>query len=178
MRYSYAAVIRGGRIYRRRRGSRRAGFTLLEIIIAIFVISLIIGISIPTVSGIYLEEQLRSTTRALEEYSIRARTMATSEQKTYAVVFNPKGFDLVQASEDMERELEPLMSHKWPKEAVCELMVWPERQWKKVARQVIYFYPEGLSMPVRFRIQIGAGMVEQVYHPLTARVAEESYVLP
>jgi prepilin-type N-terminal cleavage/methylation domain-containing protein len=158
--------------------NRRAGFTLLEIIIAIFVVSLIIGISIPTVSGIYLEEQLRSTTRTLEEYSIRARTMATSEQKTYAVVFNPKGFDLVKAQEDMEGDLEPVMSHEWVKDAVCELMVWPERQWKKAARQVIYFYPEGLSMPVRFRIQIGAGMVEQVYNPLTARVVEESYVLP
>jgi type II secretory pathway pseudopilin PulG len=157
---------------------RSGGFTLLEIIITIFVVALIIGISIPAVSGVYLEAQLRSTTGALEEYSIRARTMATSEQKTYAIVFNPKGFDLVEGKEDMKTDLEPILSHKWNKDAVCEVMVWPERQWKRAARQVIYFYPEGLSMPLHFRIQIGDGMIEQVYSTLTARVVEESYNLP
>ncbi|MCS7064013.1 MAG: hypothetical protein NZM04_08250 [Methylacidiphilales bacterium] len=104
--------------------------------------------------------------------------MATSEQKTYAIVFNPRGFDLVEAKEDLEGDLDPIMTHYWAKDALCELMIWPEKQWKKVARHVVYFYPEGLSTPFRFRIQIGEGIIEQIYHPLTGRVVDESYALP
>jgi hypothetical protein len=104
--------------------------------------------------------------------------MATSEQKTYAVAFNAKGFDLVEAQGGADEEVKPVMSHQWAKEAVCELMVWPERQWKRAGKQVVYFYAEGLSMAFHFRIRIGGGMIEQRYHPLTGRVVEESYVLP
>jgi prepilin-type N-terminal cleavage/methylation domain-containing protein len=74
---------------------RRHAFTLLEILIAIVIGLMLLLIAVPSVSGMIREQKLRETFQKFDNYVRAAQTRAMRERRTYVMVWDKKGIDLV-----------------------------------------------------------------------------------
>lgn len=67
---------------------RRAGFTLIEVILVAVVITIISGIALPYFAGSFRGNKLRLSGRTIQRMARYARSMAIMREETYAVVLN------------------------------------------------------------------------------------------
>ena len=72
--------------------TRRAGFTLIELIIALMIIVVIVGIAIPAMQGLSDERGARKPIDALARMVQDVRKRALLEQEAYQIVFDADGF--------------------------------------------------------------------------------------
>ena len=69
---------------------RRAGFTLLEVVMAMILLAIISSISIPYFAGSFRGIKLRSAARTIERMSRYGRNMAIMREETLTMVLNNK----------------------------------------------------------------------------------------
>jgi prepilin-type N-terminal cleavage/methylation domain-containing protein len=178
-----------------RRGGRRTGFTLLEIVVVMGVVALLFTAGL---AGFYLSDddrQLREASQELEVLAKRARTIATLEQKPYAIEFYDGGVRLMPFAEALmeptERELVlemreegggevPAASSKnsWQADEDMSLSIqrWGNDQWFEVSRRSRHlwrFDPSGLCEPIAVRFDMDKSWMVVRFHPLTAAIADE-----
>lgn len=67
-------------------------FTLVEIIIALTIIAILAGISIPTIQSIERERAARAPVSELARMARTARARAMAEQQPYQIAFDQRGF--------------------------------------------------------------------------------------
>ena len=67
---------------------RRAGFTLVEVILVLVVIVIISGISVPYFAGSYRGTKLRSSARTISRMARYSRSMAIMREETFTLVLN------------------------------------------------------------------------------------------
>jgi len=177
-----------------RRGGRRAGFTLLEIVVVMGVVALLFTAGLV---GFYLSDddrQLREASQELEVLAKRARTIATLEQKPYAIEFHDGSVRLMPYAEALldptERELmlemreeggeevEPVSSkNSWSADEDMTLSIqrWGSDEWSDVNRRnrhVWRFDPSGLCEPIAVRFDMERSWMLVRFHPLTAGIAD------
>lgn len=73
---------------------RRAGFTLIEIVLAIAVLMLVVGLAVPSVRGVLADRRLR---RSLDEFNTmvrQAQERSMIERRSYLIVWRDKEFAL------------------------------------------------------------------------------------
>lgn len=75
--------------------SRRHGFTLLEILIAIAIGLLLLLVAVPSVSGMFREQKLRETFQKFDEFVRAAQTRAVTERRTFVMIWDEAGIELV-----------------------------------------------------------------------------------
>jgi prepilin-type N-terminal cleavage/methylation domain-containing protein len=75
--------------------TRRHGFTLLEILIALVLGLMLLLIAVPSVSGMIRERNLRETFQRFDNFVRSAQTKAMTNRRTYVMVWDEKGIDLV-----------------------------------------------------------------------------------
>src|SRR5688572_23259194 len=75
---------------KRTRHSRRPGLTLIELLVAIFIVLLITGIAIPVMTPTVMERRQRETSRALTSYLQAGRTRAIQTGRPVGVTFEPQ----------------------------------------------------------------------------------------
>lgn len=179
-----------------------AGFTILEVVIYLGVAIALIGLGVATV---YLSGDKRKLTGGIGEVELmakRARSVATLQQKPYALEFHERGVGLLPFAEAMidpgeresfyaERERaaadfmgddgggDGLVRDEWLMEEGMILRVqrWGDAQWIEISprrRQVWRFDPGGVCEPVGVRLELGDSWTEVIFHPLTASVADEA----
>lgn len=79
-----------------RTSSREAkGFTLLELLVALGIFGILLAISVPGISGYVRSARLQGSTRTLAADLRYARSLATSQRRTFAVTFGPGGYSVV-----------------------------------------------------------------------------------
>ena len=71
---------------------RRAGFTLIELIIALMIIVVLVGIAIPAMQGLSDERTARKPIDSLAAMVQEVRKRAMLEQEAYQIVFDADGF--------------------------------------------------------------------------------------
>lgn len=76
----------------RRTRRSHAAFTLVEIIIALTIIAILAGISIPTIQSIERERAARAPVSELARMARTARARAMAEQQPYQIAFDQRGF--------------------------------------------------------------------------------------
>ena len=74
-----------------RRGSPRAAFTLVEIVVALTIVAVIAAVAIPTLKGFGREERARAPMAALADLVQEVRKRAKSENRPYQIVFERTG---------------------------------------------------------------------------------------
>ncbi len=72
-----------------RKGGREAGFSLMELMITMAIISIISAVAIPAVSSYYGECCLKSVTYEIAEMIREGKQKAFSDEKYYAISFTP-----------------------------------------------------------------------------------------
>lgn len=75
--------------------SRRQGFTLLEILIAIVLGLMLLLIAVPSVSGMFRERKVRETFQKFDEFVRSAQTLAVTERRTHVMIWDEAGIELV-----------------------------------------------------------------------------------
>lgn len=165
---------------------------------------LVIGGAVAT---LYFNSDQRRLNDAVGEVEIlakRARTLATLQQRPYALEFTRQGVQLMPygeamldprdreqliADEDAAREEgavieQPSKRDGWQTDGDMQLLVrrWTTGEWqvmKRSDRQVWRFDPHGICEPVGVRIELENGSwIAVLFHPLTAGITEtESEIL-
>ena len=69
-------------IMHQRRVSKRAGFTLIEVLIVVSIIAITLKMAIPPLHDLYVNEKIRSTSVVLRSYLASARSVAVQHGRT------------------------------------------------------------------------------------------------
>lgn len=78
---------------------RRAGFTLLEVILVMVLLLIVSSISVPYFAGTFRGTKLRSAARTIERMSRYGRNMAIMREETLTMVLNHKTMELFLGAE-------------------------------------------------------------------------------
>ncbi len=148
---------------------RNAGFTLLEIFLALAIGVMIIMLSVPSISGLLAEQRLKRSFERLDALVSTARVRSTSEQRGYALVWDREGITLV-----AEKRAESGGTPETPEERLvfedeesfelrrpAALMKTPPDEW--------IFWSNGICEPAEILYQGSNGKWLVRYDPLTAR---------
>jgi prepilin-type N-terminal cleavage/methylation domain-containing protein len=83
----------------------RAGFTLLELMIAIAIAVIILTMAIPSITGMNQEKRLRESFEKLDAFTYKAQSKAVSEQRSWVLVWD-KTRILLQPNEPTPEEMQ------------------------------------------------------------------------
>lgn len=173
---------------------RAGGFTLLEIVFVLLLISLIVGGAVMFMVSSSDERKLKGASGKIEVMAKRARSIAVLQQKPYAIEFAPGSVKLMPYAEALMQSNQP-MRHAAPAGLaesgatpihetftpedgmVLSVQRWGNERWfpiRERERQVWRFDPDGLCEPIGLRINMNQSWMENHFHPLTAAVRESS----
>jgi type II secretory pathway pseudopilin PulG len=148
--------------------SRRAGFTLLEICLALAIGVMLILLAVPSISGLLAEQRLKQSFERFDQLVAAAKLKSVTEQRTYALAWDRKGIGLraLGANESGNDE-----------DAGDRLVFEKDESFDltrpgallKDAPSVWVFWRNGTCEPARISFHGKAGSWLVSYDPLTAR---------
>ena len=171
-----------------------AGFSLIEMVIALTLVVLIVGIGVVGYASGRDERVLREAAVRVEAMASRGHAMAVLHQKPFWLRIEEDR--VVLAGADLEREPEAadeesrwdqleepeeakeVVYEEFSSEALIRLRRWgaPEEDWLQPKNNEFilwHFQSTGLCEPVSFRIEKEESWIVLHMHPLTGRVEEE-----
>jgi len=152
---------------------RTYGYTLIEIVLVVAIISLLIGVAIPLSSGFTREQRLRDVVRELLVFAKTARSEAMTTGRTAAVIFDKEGFRVLRAGDE-----EPSEMFELPEGMSYVIIPYGGEKPLRPDGQRWVFQPTGLYEPITFRLEHNDDWMEVAFDPLTAGISEESYSIP
>ena len=141
-----------------RSGSR--GFTLLELIVTLFVILLTVGLSVPLISRSSDAIRARADVAGFSAVLRHARERAITSRRAYAVVIDPTARKMTVFAGGTDGE-------------VKETRTLPERvsvQASPPPALTVRFEPEGTSSGAEYRVTAGEIVYRVSVDPVTGRV--------
>ncbi len=169
------------------RGGRRA-FTLVELVISIFIVMLVLGLAALSTRSLSNERTLRSVTAELKDFAKQARAQALLERRAFQIEFQPAFFRIqaMQAVSDEDFAMQNLFliegeaaraqelkRHAIPEGIGIQLRAWNSDIWMPAKGQAWVFEQSGICEPIGVRVSSEAGYIEMQFNPLTANVDEE-----
>jgi len=148
--------------------SRRAGFTLLEICIALFIGMLMMSIAVPSVMAMLAEQRLKASFDKFDGFVRTAREKSMVERRTYAMLWAEDGVTLfpVERRDTDDPAAEPerflfVEGESFTLERPSALMKKPPDEW--------VFWRSGLCEETVVTHAGEAGSWRVRYDPLTVR---------
>ncbi len=89
---------------------RRAGFTLLELCVAIVIALMVLGLAVPSVRGVMAEQRMKKTFEDFDTFVRRAQLRSVTDRMSVLLVWHKDGIDLVPERAVVEGE-EPKIEH-------------------------------------------------------------------
>lgn len=173
---------------------RRAGFTLIELVMVLAVAAVILGGAVGVMTFSSDRRQLDRVSGEVEQLAKRARTVSLVHQTPYAIEFLPgivrllplaevgmdetffSGREVGGARVDPEtgRRQPVRQSVGVPEDMEIFIRRWATNDFQPMSERfsrVWRFDPDGLTEPVTLRYAVGRSWKEDTFHPLTATVA-------
>ena len=153
---------------------RRGGFTLIETIIAIFILLLLVSLAVPSLNGVLADKRLHASLNRFNELVRQAHAHSLAEHRAYLIVWNDGQISLQPAAFLKTEEHKPIESmpitrrEKWRVELPAALS-------KKVPAEWI-FWESGVCEPARIRFASDDGSWTTEYSPLSGLGEITSYV--
>jgi prepilin-type N-terminal cleavage/methylation domain-containing protein len=174
---------------------RQAGFTLIEIIISIFIVTLLLGVATMSFQSIQEEGKLKNEGVAVKLAARKLMRQAVEKNQSYTMTLAPGFFatgpsysnqslesTYIGSGEDLERELRTIKGQQHAFEDGIQLWVrrWTEPDFRPPARpfERWQFEPGGICEPLSLRLTYGDAWMDMTFNPLTAHVDDESLVIP
>jgi prepilin-type N-terminal cleavage/methylation domain-containing protein len=150
----------------------RAGFTLIELMLAIAIVVMLLAVAIPSMSGLSSDKQLRQKFEEFDAFVRRGQVLAVQQQRSWVMVWQP-GAILLQPDEPTPEErlneggtgevFATAEDEKWTLDRPASLL--PPQQtpaeWT--------FWRSGTCEPVFVTYEGPQGWWRAQYHPLTGR---------
>lgn len=143
---------------------RRAGFTLLEICLALAIGLLIIMLSVPGIAGLLAEQRLKKSFERFSQLVTTAHLRSVTEQRTYRLVWEKRGISVVVAEDVTRASVERLIfgeGEDFQLRRTASLVRNPPNEWT--------FWRNGTCEPAQVAFQGAAGSWLVEYDPLLAR---------
>ncbi len=175
--------------------SGRCGFTLLEICIALFMVTMMMGIAVPSINSWLKEERIRAPARELSLLARKARLAAIQHQQPYQIIIRPDQIWIEPvnppASPDATAPTESGASpaadpvaddlpdrYNVPSATTIFVQSWNDTKMTKITEWHWTFQASGLCAPLAVKFMQDAAELELDFDPLTANVTNEKYVIP
>lgn len=164
-------------IFRRRRNlpdmRKRAGFTLFELVIAVFILLLILGLAVPSLSGVLADKRLHRSLDRFNSLVREAHERSLAEHRPYLMVWGERDISLRPALGSKTEEQAPVdllligRGEKWQVEFPAALTTKPLPQW--------IFWESGVCEPARVTFSSPYGGWAAAYSPLSTSGELVSY---
>lgn len=158
------------------RRARRAGFTLIEIMLAMLIVSILAGMGVVLFRGWKSQRALEDTMTGIESCGRIAYNGILQDQRPWMVVFEKRrcaAFNIGGLPpEDM-----PVPSPKYQIELEDDQVLLMKRttwkDWKEIVVPEIWrFEPRAILEPIQVRIESKKGWIQGRFDPLTARLVD------
>lgn len=164
------------------RSNRSLGFSLLEMVIVLFIIMVLAGLAIGLSRDVFGQEELRGTAREISLLAKTARLKAIEENVSYKISITPNLLSLQPLqeldSDQPEESAEKVIEYKIPEKVILKMKQWGDQDWQKIEEITWIFKPSGLCAPNSFRLERDDAWMEMSFNPLTANKQDEAWVLP
>ena len=165
-----------------RRPRAAAAFTLLEITIVIFLILLLLGVAMPSISGQFARQKLQNSFDRFDAVATAAQKRSVAEKRPYTVVWQREGILGVYPADlpaDERKKQSPAASlvpagpttartEHYTLSRTASLTADPAGVWT--------FWPTGNCEPVHVRYEGPSGHWEAIYNPLSARAELKTFI--
>ena len=147
--------------------AKRAGFTLLELCLAIAVGLLIVSVALPSLGSLFAEQRLTRTFERLDGLVRKAQNMSIHDRKPYELVWDKGTISLrpAGATETDDSAALPGLTcaedEEYALELPAALIADPPKRWT--------FWATGTCEPATIAYHGGAGSWSAHYDPLTVR---------
>jgi hypothetical protein len=150
--------------------SRRDGFTLLEICLAVFIALIFLTMAIPSVEGLFAEQRLKKTFEDFDDFVHRVQTRAVEERRAFVLIWDGNGITVQPDSPNAEdavgdEDYFAFADGVLALERPAALEEKPAVEW--------LFWRSGTCEPAVIHFEGEAGRWTARYDPLTVRAAFE-----
>ncbi|MCB1096190.1 MAG: prepilin-type N-terminal cleavage/methylation domain-containing protein [Verrucomicrobiales bacterium] len=163
-----------------------SGFTLIEIVIVLSVLSLLIGMTVLRINSVSGERQLRGGAEALKDFAKQARMFAIVEQRPHQVLLTPGSIRL-QASgqvftEDyidqhgvLNENIPAIKRYDIDADLKMSIRRWRDKEFRPIKIDSWVFEHTGICEPlsIRFERLSDGSYLEITFNALTANVERE-----
>jgi type II secretory pathway pseudopilin PulG len=152
---------------------RSPAFTLIEIVISIFILMLLLMLAIPSVSGVMADRRLRRSLDSFNTLVFEAQERSISEHRPYLLVWSDKEIELRPEVLLKEDDSGPVAHYDINKgesltvSLTAALLKDPPPEW--------IFWPTGTCEPADIKFTGRDGTWAASYSPLSARAQITTY---
>ena len=161
--------------------SRRDGFTLLEILLAVVIALIFLTMAVPSVQGLFAEQRLKKTFEEFDDFVRRAQTRAVEERRAFVLIWDEGGIT-VQPDSPTEEDSVGDGDYLTFSEGVFSLerpaAVQLNKRFNIGGKLPVewLFWRSGTCEPVVIHFEGDSGRWAARYDPLTVRAAFEAEV--
>ena len=153
---------------------RTSGFTLVEIVLSVFILMLLMMLAVPSVSGVMTDRRLRQSLDRFNDLAHQAQQKSITDHRAYLLKWTSKGIELLPEilldsdGPDPVARLAAGPGESYSLALPFALMKDPPAQW--------IFWPSGTCEPAQVTFKSRNGTWTASYSPLTATAEIISYV--
>src|SRR5437016_2310597 len=102
---------------------RQRGFTLVEVIIAVFILLLLLTLAVPSLNGVLADKRLHRSLDRFNELVRQAHERSLAEHRAYLIVWNDAQINLQPAAFLKTEEHQPIDTMPITRHEKCRLVV-------------------------------------------------------
>lgn len=162
------------------------GFTIMEIVIVLGILSFLMGASVYYLYGSGPRKELTENSLALESLAREAQTRAIMTHKAHRIIITNNSYLLLEGGQETRdpKEWVNLVTRKQYSINDPDIKVSIYR-WGSLTRffpnrktpVVWMFPPDGFVEPITIQLDKGESYIKQTYHPLSASITDEEMVI-
>ena len=152
---------------------RSRGFTLVEIVLAVFILMLLLVLAVPSLTGVLADRQLKRSLDGFNNLVRLAQERSVVERRPYLIVWNKNNVVARPEAFPQGEEVKATAAFALGRGEVLKLSL-PAALTNKHPAEWI-FWPSGTCEPASVQFQGRSGSWAANYAPLTARAQVTSY---
>jgi type II secretory pathway pseudopilin PulG len=151
----------------------KRAFTLIEIVMAVFILMLLLLLAVPSLHGVLTDRRLRRSLNAFNDLVHQAEERSVKEQRSYLIVWADKKVELRPEAFTKDEEVKPTAELDLGRDEVLKLSL-PAALVKSPPGEWI-FWSSGTCEPATIEFRGASGSWKATYSPLTARPELTNY---
>ena len=151
----------------------RAGFTLIEISIAVFIMLILLLLAVPSINGVLADRRLRRSLDDLNRLVGQAQKQSILERRSYLVSWQKEGLAVRPEGWQKDEERKPIATLKVRKGESFKLALPASLQDEPPPQWI--FWPSGNCEPAVITYRGPNGGFRATYSALTERAAVDNY---
>lgn len=149
------------------------GFTLIEIVIAIFILLMLLAMAVPSVTGVLADKRLRRSLDSFNNLVHQAQERSLAEHRAYLLVWTDKG--IAARPEILVKGDDPSPIAELPLGKNESISLYLTAALTKDPPPEWIFWPTGTCEPATIKYASRDGTWSAKYSPLTARADLTNY---